>query len=80
MAQLVRRQESIDQTIARLETFVHRMERRYEFPSSCLADALDSGEMRETAEVSRWLTSYRTLRRLKGDVGEEAPSSTYASR
>jgi hypothetical protein len=36
---------------ARLRTF----EQRYELPTSSLAEALDSGQLRETADVSAWL-------------------------
>lgn len=72
MTQVTHRQETLDQTVARLETFLARMERRYECPSESLADALRNGSIRETAEISRWLTSYRTLRRLRELSGQEA--------
>jgi hypothetical protein len=36
---------------ARLSVF----EKRYELPSSALADALGSGQLRDTADVSEWL-------------------------
>lgn len=61
--------ESVEDTIRRLETFVSRMERRYEYESSFVAQAIASGQLKETAEVSRWLISYRTLQRLRTNRG-----------
>lgn len=73
-------QEPIETTISRLETFVARMERRYEIESEAAADAVERGDMRETAEVAKWLISYRTLQRLKGHAGRSRRSTTSSTR
>lgn len=59
------RQEPIEVTIRRLETFVARMERRYECSSEEMAQAIRSGKARETAEVARWLGEFGVLVNLK---------------
>ena len=59
------RTESYEETVRRLETFIHRMERRYECPTDFVEQATLRGYMKETAEIGRWLTSYRTLGRLR---------------
>lgn len=51
--------------IARLETFVSRMERRYECKSETMAKDLAEGRARETAEVSRWIGEYHALTSLR---------------
>ena len=71
--------EPVEETIRRLERFVARMERRYECPSAEATGALIRGELKETAEVSRWLISYRTLQRLR-DLGREIGTSTTITR
>jgi hypothetical protein len=76
MTQLVRRQEPLDATIARLHTFLARMERRYECSTEEALQAVNRGEMKATAEVGRWLTSYRTLLHLKETAGIEDRSTT----
>jgi hypothetical protein len=72
MTQVTQRQETVEQAIARLETFVHRMERRYECTSDEATEAVRDGTMRETAEIGKWLTNYRTLQRLRGIIGATA--------
>jgi len=72
--------EPIEQTIRRLERFVARMERRYECPSDFAVQAVACGHMKETAEVCRWLISYRTAQRLKERVGREPGKSTTSTR
>lgn len=69
MVSVARRQETSEEAIARLETFMHRMERRYECTSTSALEAVRAGTLRETAEVAKWLTAYRTLLRLKEAVG-----------
>ena len=66
----------IAEGIHRLETFVRRMERRYECKSECALEDVRGGRMRETAEVARCLISYRALQRLRGYVGAEIGSDT----
>ena len=66
----------LSQAIRRLEVFVCRMERRYECPSSDADETVRSGKLRETAEVAKWLISYRTLQRLRAYAGEETGTST----
>jgi hypothetical protein len=69
-------QEPVEDTIRRLETFVARMERRYECSSDCMSDAIAQGKARETAEVARWLIASRTLQRLRAAVGREIGTAT----
>jgi hypothetical protein len=72
--QIVR--ESVEVTIGRLETYVARMEHRYECESSSLAAAVGGGTIRETAEVSRWLTNYWTLKHLRESAGAGRTTGT----
>ena len=70
------RREDVDTTIARLRTFIDRMERRYECSSEVMAAEVASGKSRDTAEVARWLSDYRTLQFLTRDGDQETPSGT----
>ena len=58
------RSESVDMTVARLRTFIKRMERRYECSSDFMAAAVAAGDRHCTAEIARWLSDYRFLQRL----------------
>ena len=69
------KQEPVEAAIERLRTFVGRMEHRYECSSDFMVSAVANGHMKETAEVARWLTSYRTLQRLLAR-GQEPGTST----
>ena len=60
---------TVDQEIQRLETYVGRMEARYERDSAEAAAALASGSLKETAEVARWIGNYNVLMSLR-----EAPA------
>ena len=46
---------------ARLETYVRRMERRYEYGSDEMLGRLQSGVQKCTAEISQWMYRYRGL-------------------
>ncbi len=70
------RSESIETTIRRLETYCHRMERRYECSSDFAMQAVRNHHLKETAEISRWLISYRTFLRLREAAGRETGTST----
>ena len=59
------RRESMDKTIGRLQTYVKRFERRYECRSETMVKAVAHKKVRETAEISRWLNAYESLRSLK---------------
>ena len=59
------RRESAQATLKRLRTYVCRLERRYESPSEAMVEAVRSGSVHETAEISRWLSSYQVLRGLE---------------
>lgn len=63
------RRESLEETTRRLETLVRRFERRYECSSQVMADATRSGLVKETAEISTWLSSYRVLKNLRRRSG-----------
>ena len=47
--------------LARLETYVGRMERRYEYGSDEMLGRLQSGVQKCTAEISQWMFRYRGL-------------------
>lgn len=57
--------ESVSDAIGRLEAYVRRQESRYECSSDFVAEATKGGHMKETAEIGRWLASYRMLTSLK---------------
>ena len=46
---------------ARLETYVRRMERRYEYGSDEMLARLQTGEQKCTADISQWMFNYRSL-------------------
>lgn len=73
-------QATIEETVERLDTYVRRMERRYECTSDFVTSAVGQGYLKETAEISRWLTSYRTLRRLQADGGPETGTTIVTTR
>jgi len=62
--------EPVETTIRRLKVFVARMEHRYECPSDEMLRAVKAGDMRETAEVERWLMNYRSLLELQERCGD----------
>ena len=66
------RTEPVEVTIRRLETYCQRLERRYECSSEFALQAARNGYLKETAEVARWLISYRTLLQLREAAGPEA--------
>ena len=55
------RRVDIRDEIARLETYVGRMERRYEYGSDEMLGRLQSGVQKCTAEISQWMFRYRGL-------------------
>ena len=59
------RREPVEQTIQRLETYVRRMEHRYEVTSEDVLQDVREGRMKETAEIARWLIGYRMLVSLR---------------
>lgn len=63
--------ETLEETIARLEDFVMLMEERYEISSESVVKAVAQGEMKETAEVGKWLSYYQNLQRLRAVHGGE---------
>ena len=67
----VRRVDVRDE-IARLETYVGRMERRYEYGSDEMLERLQSGVQKCTAEISQWLMRRRTLLRLREEIDRPA--------
>lgn len=56
--------ESVGDTIRRPQTRIARMEHRYECSSAEMDEAIATGRVGETAEVSRWLEAYHFLREL----------------
>ena len=53
--------------LAVLDARLRVYEQRYELPSMALADALASGQLRDTADVSEWLF----WAQLRSDLGRE---------
>jgi hypothetical protein len=72
----VTRQEPIEQTIARLEVYIGRYERRYECTSEDMLKAVRDRRARETADISSWLTNYLTLLKLRAIRGVTDGSPT----
>lgn len=68
--------ETIQQTITRLERFVRRFERRYEMKSDAMLALVKSGKYRETAEVAQWLTTYRRLQEFQARRSGGATTGT----
>ena len=60
---------TVEQERERLRTFIGRMEHRYECSSSDMERAVAAGDMRETAEVARWLTALHFLHDLTAPGG-----------
>ena len=71
----VRRVDARD-AIARLETYVARMERRYEYTSAEMTGRVRSGEQKCTREISLWLPRYRSMLRLREAVAAADGTST----
>ena len=61
--------EPVSATIRRLETIVARMERRYECESAAMLRATRCGQVRETAEIGKWLIDFQTLNQLRRQCG-----------
>ena len=72
--------EPVSETIRKLEVYVARMERRYECKSADMLRAMKRGEVRETAEVGRWLIEYQTLIQLRRQCGATTGSPTNSIR
>ena len=71
---------SIDDAIDELETFVARMEERYERQSELMDEDVRAGRARETAEVCRWLGEYQVLKELRAiRANGREPGSTSSS-
>jgi hypothetical protein len=60
--------EALANYLAVLDARLRVFERRYELPTSALRDALGSGKLRDTAEVSEWMF----LAELRSDLAREA--------
>lgn len=59
------RQTTLDREIERLDTFVRRMERRYESSSEDMIAAIRHERVKETAEIAQWLVSFWALQELR---------------
>ena len=57
--------EPVEVSIARLQAFVFRMEHRYERLTADVIRSVEGGEIHETAEIAKWILSYRTLESLR---------------
>lgn len=70
------RRESVDETVGRLQTYIHRLERRYECSSKVMADAVKCDLVKETADISRWLSTYRVLLSLEDETSSGRMTGT----
>jgi len=70
------RQEPIGDTIARLEIYIGRYERRYECTSEEMLKAVREHRARETADIGSWLTNFLTLLKLRAIRGSTNGSPT----
>ncbi len=73
------RRESVHEAIRRLEVFISRCERRYECSSDDMVASVRSGHLKETAEISKWLTAHRVLKGLKARHGRTTNGATTKS-
>ena len=64
------------EAVARLETFVRRMERRYEYSSEEMTERVHSGQQKCTREISLWLPRYRRMLRLREALAAETGTAT----
>ena len=71
----VRRVDARD-AIKRLETFVGRMERRYEYTSEEMTERVRSGQQKCTREISLWLMRHRDLVDLRQAVADAGGTPT----
>ena len=71
----VRRVDAAE-TIARLEVFVARMERRYGCSSEEMTERVRAGRQPCTREISTWLPSYRDLISLRAALAAADGMST----
>lgn len=67
---------TLNETVTKLETIVSRFERRYECTSAEMLEMLQRGQARDTAEVSKWISTYKTLQRLRPTNGHTTGSPT----
>lgn len=58
------KRETVEETALRLRTFIGRMEHRYEMSSAEMEAGVTAGSIRETAELSRWMSAMAFLRDL----------------
>lgn len=70
------RETTLDREIERLETFVRRMERRYETSSKDMLAAIRHERAKETAEIATWMVRHRALQRLRALRRNGATSGT----
>jgi hypothetical protein len=66
--------EALDNYLALLDARLREFEHRYEIPTSALADALRSGRLQDTADVSKWLY----LAQLRDDISTRISFSSQA--
>lgn len=66
--------ETVAETLARLNTFVGRMEHRYEMSSAEMVAGVRAGTVRETAEIAKWLMNVRFRDELRALPSSHPPS------
>jgi hypothetical protein len=73
------KREAMRETIARLERYVSRLERRYEVTSAAMVDDVRSGRVRETAEIGQWLSRFRQLEELQAQRVSKRTTGTHTT-
>ena len=67
---------SISAGVKGLRTELIQFEKKYGCMSDHASEAVKSGKIAETAEVAKWLMTYRAYRRLAGHPGHTTGSRT----
>ena len=62
---MVIRRESRQHAINRLKADIQRFERRYECRSDKMVAKVKANDMKETAEVAKWMITYERLKALE---------------
>ena len=66
--------------IGQMRRRIRLYERRYEIPTAQMLDEVEAGQMRETAEILKWMFAYRVLERLEPENPTGGSGSTATAR
>ncbi len=54
--------------IGQMRRRIRCYEQRYEIPTAQMLEEVEAGQMRETAEILKWMFAYRVLERLEPET------------